>query len=158
ILDATNDRLVDTLDLSIPPGPTERATGAALTAPYLSVPYPYERAGVATNANTKPGTPSAGADPTPDNYQLTIIGGFTDGFYFYPIIVNGNTATIQLHHNLLGYGKSYYVLIDPGLLTTLDGAFKGIADRKSWRFSTRTKAQAPRANAERITVSPDGTG
>ena len=158
ILDATNDRLVDTLDLSIPPGPTERATGAALTAPYLSVPYPYERAGVATNANTKPGTPSAGADPTPDNYQLTIIGGFTDGFHFYPIIVNGNTATIQLHHNLLGYGKSYYVLIDPGLLTTLDGAFKGIADRKSWRFSTRTKAQAPRANAERITVSPDGTG
>src|SRR5215813_12881262 len=60
IFDATNDRLVDTLDLSIPPGPTERATGAALTAPYLSVPYPYERAGVATNANTKPGTPSAG--------------------------------------------------------------------------------------------------
>ena len=63
---------------------------------------------VPTNANTKPGTPSAGAEPTPDTYQLTIIGGFTDGFHFYPIIVSGNTATIQLHHNLLEYGK--YVL------------------------------------------------
>jgi hypothetical protein len=36
IYDAANDRLVDQLDLSIPAGPTERATGAALTAPYLA--------------------------------------------------------------------------------------------------------------------------
>jgi hypothetical protein len=69
IFDAANDRLVDTLDLSIPPGPTERATGAALSAPYLALPYPYERGVgpmVPTNANTKPGTPSAGAEPTPN--------------------------------------------------------------------------------------------
>jgi len=101
IYDAANNRLVDQLDLSIPPGPTERATGAATTAPYLATPYNYERSNVPTNANTKPGTPSAGAEPTPNNYQLTIIGGFTDGFHLYPIIVSGNTATIQLHHNLL---------------------------------------------------------
>src|SRR5216117_1138676 len=59
IYDAANNRLVDTLDLSIPPGPTERATGPALSAPYLAFPYPYERSLVPTNANTKPGTPSA---------------------------------------------------------------------------------------------------
>jgi hypothetical protein len=100
IYDAANDRLVDQLDLSIPAGPTERATGAALTAPYMAFPYPYaQRRVIPTNANTKPGTPSAGAEPTPDSYQLTIIGGFTDGFHFYPIVVSGNTATIQLHHN-----------------------------------------------------------
>ena len=162
IYDAANNRLVDQLDLSIPPGPTERATGAALSAPYLAFPYPYERGMVPivpivpTNANTKPGTPSAGAEAAPDTYQLTIIGGFTDGFHFYPIIVNGYTATIQLHHNLLEYGKSYYVLIDPGVLTVADDGFKGITDKQSWRFAT--KKNAPRRDTDRVTVSADGKG
>jgi len=156
IYDAANDRLVDQLDLSIPPGPTERATGAATTAPYLASPYDYERSKIPTNANTRPGTPSAGAERTPDSYQLTIIGGFTDGFHFYPIIVGGNTATIQLHHNLLEYGKAYYVLIDPGLLTLASGEFKGITDKQSWRFAT--KARGPRADAEKLIVSADGKG
>src|SRR5580765_7019802 len=43
VYDASNDRLVDQLDLSIPPGPTERATGPATTAPYLASPYNYDR-------------------------------------------------------------------------------------------------------------------
>ncbi|HYW74872.1 MAG TPA: pectinesterase family protein [Pyrinomonadaceae bacterium] len=156
VFEATTDRLVDTLDLSVPAGPTERATGGALTAPYLSEPYNYDRNVVRTNGNTIPGTPSAGAVPTQHTYQLTIIGGFTDGFHFYPIIVSGNTATIQLHHNLLEYGKSYYVLIDPEVLTMPDGSFKGITDEHAWRFST--KAKPPRADAETLTVSADGTG
>jgi len=153
IYDAANDRLVDQLDLSIPPGPTERAAGAATTAPYL-VTYNYERSTIPTNANTKPGTPSAGAEATPNNYQLTIIGGFTDGFHFYPIIVSGNTATIQLHHNLLEYGKSYYVSVDPGVLTA--NGFNGTSDKQSWRFTTKTKG--PKRDAERVTVSADGQG
>ena len=156
VYEAANDRLVDTLDLSIPPGPTERATGAALTAPYLATPYNYQRKKVPTNADTKAGTPSAGAEPTSDKYQLTIIGGFTDGFHFYPIIVSGNTATIQLHHNLLQYGKSYYVTIDDGVLNVSDGSFKGITDKQSWRFAT--KARATRVNAGAIIVSADGSG
>src|SRR5215471_6576515 len=156
VYDATNDRLVDTLDLSIPAGPTERATGAALTAPYLTTPYNYERSVIPTNANTKPGTPSAGAEPPPANYQLTIIGGFTDGFHFYPIIVSGNTATIQLHHNLLEYGKTYYVLVDSGVLKVAVDGFKGITDKQSWRFTTRPKG--PRPDADRISVSADGQG
>ncbi|HSS19783.1 MAG TPA: pectinesterase family protein [Pyrinomonadaceae bacterium] len=154
IYDAANDRLVDELDLSIPAGPTERATGAALTAPYLAIPYSYERGVVPTNANTKPGTASASAEPTPNRYQLTIIGGFTDGFHFYPIMASGNTATIQLHHNLLEYGKSYYVLVDAEVLAGSE--FKGINDKQSWRFTTRSKG--PRAGAEKITVSADGKG
>jgi pectinesterase len=155
LYDAANDRLVDQLDLSIPAGPTERATGAALTAPYMAPPYPYEpRRVVPTNANTKPGTPSAGAEPTPDSYQLTIIGGFTDGFHFYPVIVNGNTATIQLHHNLLEYGKTYYVMIDSNVLKVSE--FHGINDKQSWRFTTKAKGPAP--NAEKVTVSADGKG
>ena len=156
VYDASNDRLVDQLDLSIPPGPTERATGAATTAPYLAVPYNYARATVPTNANTRPGTPSAGAVSTPDSYQLTIIGGFTDGFHFYPIIVSGNTATIQLHHNLLEYGKSYYVMIDAGVLSVPNGEFKGITDKQAWRVAT--KIRGPQVGAETITVSTDGSG
>jgi len=157
IYEAANDRLVDQLDLSIPAGPTERATGAALTAPYMAPPYPYEpRRVIPTNANTKPGTPSAGAEPTTDNYQLTIIGGFTDGFHFYPIIVSGNTATIQLHHNMLEYGKTYYVMIDAGVLKAAGSEFRGTDDKQSWRFTT--KAKGPRADAEKVTVSADGKG
>jgi pectinesterase len=157
VYDAANDRLVDELDLSIPAGPTERASGAALTAPYMSFPYPYEqRRVIPTNANTKPGTPSAGAAPTLDKYQLTIIGGFTDGFHFYPIIVSGNTVTIQLHHNLLAYGKSYYVLIDPGVLIVAGEGFEGINDKQSWRFATKTKG--PGAGVAKIVVSADGKG
>ncbi|HWP53871.1 MAG TPA: pectinesterase family protein [Pyrinomonadaceae bacterium] len=157
IYDAANDRLVDQVDLSIPAGPTERATGAALTAPYMAFPYPYEpRRVIPTNANTKPGTPSAGAEPTPDSYQLTIIGGFTDGFHFYPIIVSANTATIQLHHNLLEYGKTYYVMIDSSVLNITGSEFRGINDKQSWRFAT--KAKGPRADAEKVTVSADGKG
>jgi pectin methylesterase-like acyl-CoA thioesterase len=156
VYDAANDRLVDMLDLSIPAGPTERATGAALTAPYLTTPYNYERSVIPTNANTKPGTPSAGAEPPPANYQLTIIGGFSDGFHFYPVMVNGNTATIQLHHNLLEYGKTYYVLIDSGVLKVGTDGFRGITDKQSWRFTTRPKG--PRPDADRVTVSADGQG
>src|SRR2546423_2934686 len=98
IYDAANDWLVDQLHLSIPPGPTERATGAATTAPYLATPYNYERSTVPTNANTKSGTSSAGAEPTSDNYQLTIIGGFPYGFHLFSIIVNGHTAAVHFHH------------------------------------------------------------
>jgi hypothetical protein len=152
IFDASNDRLVDTLDLSIPAGPSERSAGPY--PPYLATPYDYTGPR-RTNADTKPGTPSAGAAPVPGNYQLTIIGGFTDGFHFHPVIVHDKTATIYPHNNLLEYGKSYYVQVDDGVLTVPDGSFHGVAG-KAWRFST--KARGPRADAGRVVVSADGSG
>ena len=159
IYDAANDRLVDELNMSIPPGPTERATGAALTAPYIATPYPYaELPKGRTNANTKAGTPTAGAEPTPDNYQLTIIGGFTDGFHFYPVIVDGNTAIIQLHHNLLEYGKTYYVEIDAEVFPSPGSGFTGISGKQAWRFSTKPTSEMPDADATRLVVSADGSG
>jgi hypothetical protein len=81
------------------------------------------------------GTPSAGAVPTSNEYQLTIIGGFTDGFHFYPITINGNTATIHPHHDLLEYGKTYYVAVDKEVLSVPKDGFQGITG-KLWRFST----------------------
>ena len=103
IFDARSGACVDSLDLSLPAGLTEsRSYGPECD--YTSVPYDYTRTFVPTNRNTLPGTPSGTAEPTPRDMQLTIIGGFTDGFRFHPVIIHGNVATIYPHNNLLEYG------------------------------------------------------
>jgi hypothetical protein len=86
IYDAADDKLIDTLDLSIPAGPAAaggRGGAAVPAAPMTPMPYVYVLGRRATNANTVPGTPSGVAVPTPATSQLTIIGGFTDAFHFY---------------------------------------------------------------------------
>lgn len=155
IFDASDDRLVDMLDLSIPAGPAKPVDPAIRAKNYLAFPYPYERTKRATNADTKPGTGSAGAEPTSDAYQLTIIGGFTDGFHFYPVTIDGNTATIHPHHDLLAYGKTYYVQIEPEVFDVKD--FAGVKG-KTWTFSTKPVSKAPKPDATRLTVSVDGSG
>jgi pectinesterase len=153
IYDAADNRLVDLLDLSIPPGPTTPTPSPDAT--YTPVPYEYVSAPF-TNANKKPGTPSGVALPTSDKYQLTIIGGFTDAFHFYPVIIHGRKATIYTHNNLLEYGKSYYITIDPGVLTLKEGGFAGITGNTGWRFTTGKLP--PPADSTRLVVSADGTG
>jgi pectinesterase len=153
IYDAANNRLIDLLDLSIPAGPTASTPSPGAT--YSPVPYEYAT-GHFTNANTRPGTPSGVALPTPFNYQLTIIGGFTDGFHFYPVIIHDSTATIYLHNNMLEYGKTYYVQIDPGVLTLNDNSFPGIKGTAEWTFTT--KLSPPSIDAGRLVVSDDGSG
>lgn len=151
IFDAQSGECVDSLDLSIPAGLTEsRRYGPECD--YAKVPYDYSRDFVATNKNTLPGTPSGTAEPTPRDMQLTIIGGFTDGFRFHPVIIHGNTATIYPHNNLLEYGHSYYVTIDPGVLNC--GGFAGIR-KGEWKFSTKP---AGPADARHLTVAADGSG
>jgi len=155
IFDAADDRLVDALDMSIPPGPTKPVDPAIRAKNYLAFPYRYERNSRPTNVNTKPGTPSAGAVPTSNAYQLTIIGGFTDGFHFYPITVKENTATIHPHNDLLQYGKTYYVQIDREVFSNSD--FAGISG-KAWTFTTKPLSKAPRPNATHLVVNADGSG
>ncbi|MGA7160238.1 MAG: pectinesterase family protein [Bacteroidota bacterium] len=152
IYDSADNRLVDLLDLSIPPGPE---TGGKTSASYTPNPYEYI-SGHFTNANTKPGTPSGDALPTPATYQLTIIGGFTDAFHFYPVIIHGKVATLYPHNNLLEYNKTYYVQIDFGVLTLSDNSFAGIAGKTGWTF--KTKKVPPRTNAEQLVVCGDGSG
>jgi hypothetical protein len=155
VYDASNDSLVDMLDLSIPPGPTESVDHKGANPPYLSSPYQYESTNY-TNANTKPGTPSGGALPNPNNYQLNIIGRFTDAFHFYPIIIHDSTATIYLHNNLLEYNKTYYVLMDSGVISTNNATFSGIKGKSEWVFTT--KKSPPQITTDVIVVSGDGTG
>jgi pectin methylesterase-like acyl-CoA thioesterase len=152
IYDSADDRLVDTLDLGIPPGPTAGPGALAGRVPYSPVPYEYTPGRRATNADTVPGTPSGVAAPTPPTSQLTIIGGFTDAFHFYPVIIHGNVASIYPHNNLLTYGRTYYVQIDPGVLTGL----VGVSGKRGWTFSTKTRG--PAADSTRLVVAADGTG
>ncbi|MDR1673490.1 MAG: carbohydrate esterase [Bacteroidales bacterium] len=154
IFDVQTGKAVDSLDLSIPAGPIATDQARRQNAVYTPVPYPYETTSF-TNANTRPGTPSGKAERDTSRYQLTIIGRFTDGFHFYPIIVQENTAVIYLHHNLLEYGKTYAVAIDEGVLTTESGSFSGLR-RQEWTFSTKAKTVA--GNVRKLVVSNDGTG
>lgn len=153
VFDAVTDVLVDEIDMSIPAGPTESLINPEAT--YTKIPYEYI-SGKFTNANTKPGTPSGTALPNNKPYQLTIIGGFTDAFHFYPIILHENTATIYLHHNLLEYNKSYYVLMDSTVINTTDNSFKGIQDKKAWHFNTRKNA--PILSKKTLIVDHNGKG
>ena len=153
VYDAADNRLVDVLDLSIPPGPTTPDTTKGAT--YTPIPYEYSNLR-ATNTNTQAGTPSGMALPTSNEYQLTIIGGFSDAFHFYPVTIDSNKASIHLHHNLLEYGKTYYVEIDSNVFVLPNSKFEGMKGSNSWKFST--KAQAPALNSERLVVSADGSG
>ena len=80
---------------------------------------------------------------------MTIIGGFTDAFHFYPVIVRGNIATIYPHNDLLTYGRTYYVQIDPGVLTLPDGGFTGVRGKRGWTFSTKPRRAGGRCDAPR---------
>ncbi len=88
------------------------------------------------------------------NAQSKAIGPTT--FNYFPILTSGDTATISLHKPL-AYGKSYYVLVEPGVLTDAGNApFAGVADPKVLRFTTRPLGPPP--GTTQLTVAADGTG
>ena len=150
VYDKKTGRLVDRLDMSIPAGPTKGQPNHP-AAQYTPVPYRYRSQDI-TNRNTKAGTPSGVNAWDTGRYHLDIIGGFSDGFHFYPIIAHGRQLTIYLHHNMLEYGHEYYVTIDKGVVEGFDG-MKG---KKAWTF--RTKETAPDRSQRLLTVSADGKG
>jgi len=150
VFETGTNKQIDCLDLSIPAGPTQGQSNAG--AIYTPVPYEYKETN-STNANTIPGTPSGMNKRDTSDYQLNIIGHFTDGFHFYPVIAHGNTATIYLHNNLLEYGKSYYVTIDKEAVSA--AGFKGFTKKNAWRFAT--KESGPDKDLHKFVVSADGT-
>ena len=147
IYDLTARCEADCLDLSLPAGPTVSQPNNP-SAIYTPVPYTY-RTGHITNRNTLPGTPSGAAAKSADigRYQLTIIGGFSDGFHFYPMLVRGREAVIYLHHNVLEYGHQYEVRMDKDVFPKLG--------RLRWRFTT--KVEKPKAEGRIVDVNADGT-
>jgi len=87
-------------------------------------------------------------------YQTNVIGGMD--FYFFPVLVRGNTATFYLHANRLEYNRTYLVTMDPGVLVPRDSVFLGFNTSTAWRFSTKTRG--PPEGATTVTVSADGSG
>ena len=150
VYDKQTGRLVDRLDMSIPAGPTEPQPSNPL-ARYTPVPYQYKVQHV-TNRNTKAGTPSGANAWDNSRYQLDIIGGFSDGFHFYPVITKGRQVTIYLHHNMLEYGHEYYVTIDKEVIE----GFGGLKGKRGWTF--KTKEKGPDERQRLLTVAADGTG
>ena len=150
VYDKKTGKLVDRLDMSIPAGPT-KSQPKNPAAQYTPIPYTYKSQHI-TNRNTKAGTPSGVNAWDTGHYQLDIIGGFSDGFHFYPIIAKDKKLTIYLHHNMLEYGHEYYVTIDKGVIEGCNG----IKGKNAWSFSTKTKS--PDANRRQLTVSADGKG
>lgn len=88
--------------------------------------------------------------------QQRQIGGASVAFNYYPVTINGNTASIYLHQKL-EYNQTYYVTIDPGVITDAsDAPFAGISDPNVWRFTT--KVAAPAAGTKRLTVASNSSG
>ena len=134
------NKLVDTLDLAIPssPNPTGR------------VPPPPKGETRAADASPKVSDVTVKAAA----YQTDYIQGVD--FRFFPIIVHGNTATIFPHHNVLKYGRTYSVKIEPSVLVTAAGGLNGFKSNSAWTFTT--KAAAPPAGTPRVVVAADGSG
>lgn len=88
------------------------------------------------------------------NPQTKTVGGTL--FRYLPILINGNTASIYLH-NQLAYNKTYYVVMDTGVLTDLANVpYVGFSNANTFRFTT--KAAAPTANSSVLTVNANGSG
>lgn len=88
--------------------------------------------------------------------QNKTIGGVTN-FNYYAMTVDGSTVTIYPRNGVLAYGKTYYVTVDAGVFVDASGgSFAGIADKTTWRFST--KASGPALGSTELTVAADGSG
>ena len=72
-----------------------------------------------------------------------------------PAFVDGNEAIFVLPSAGLQYGHTYYVTIDPGVVTGPQGEELSVDDPNAWRFTVADSAPANPAN---LRVALDGTG
>jgi pectin methylesterase-like acyl-CoA thioesterase len=83
------------------------------------------------------------------------IGGLSD-FKYYPVVISGSQAFIYPRNGALGYNRTYYITIDPGVFKSGAGTYAGISQPTAWRFTT--KAGAPAAGTTRLLVDAAGAG
>lgn len=145
IYDASNDLLVDELDLSISPGPKNTRT----PAPYDKFIYNYMPDSLYTVNKTDLDTTHL--------YQTNYIGGTkqVDAYHFYPVLIDGNSAMIYPHNNRLSYNKTYYIVIEKGVFS-LENNQPFQINKKQWQI--QTKKTPPAKDSKKITVSADGSG
>lgn len=94
-------------------------------------------------------------DLTDPSTQVRTVGDAVDDageprlLRYFPVIVDGGTISICPHRQL-GYGQTYYVTVDPGVLA----GFQGIRDQAAWRF--RTRSAPPPSGVSTLRVATDG--
>ncbi len=91
-------------------------------------------------------------DTTPSPLTAIQPIGGVPNFKYYPVTVDGNTASIHLRNGALAYHTTYYVLMDAGVFA----GDAGIIRPTEWRFTT--KAEAPATGSTQLTIAADGTG
>ncbi|MGQ7944607.1 pectinesterase family protein [Flavobacterium sp. WC2509] len=145
IYDASNNTLVDELDLSIAPGPKNTRT----PAPYDKFVYSYMPDSTYTSHKEDLNTAH--------KYHLNYVGGAKpiDTYHFYPVLIDGNTALIYPHNNHLTYNKTYYIVVDSGVFSFANGQPFQI-EKNRWQF--QTKKMPPAKDSKKIIVSADGKG
>jgi len=109
---ASDDVLVDSIDVSTAPSSTDTQTVLART-------------------NLEIDALGLGAMPDGATWARYV--------WYRPVTVKGSTATVKLHSNKLDFGTTYYVTMESGVLAgTIKGAnFAGIAKADNWKFTTR---------------------
>jgi pectin methylesterase-like acyl-CoA thioesterase len=136
IFDAAANAEVDTIDLT-PPPPAPAPPSAPGRGP-------------AGGPDAARMPPELAAPP-----RIKSIGGLKN-YHYYPVIVAGDTAEIFPAPSALGYGKTYYVTIDPGVFRDGQKDITPTLTPTSWRFTTKPAFPAP--GGARITVAFDSTG
>ena len=156
IYDAADDRLVDTLDLSIPPGPTAGPGATGGRVPYTPVPYEVH-AGPACDQrrhgsrHAVRGRGANAGDFAVDDHRwlhrrVSLLSGDRPRQHGDDLSAS---QPADLRPELLRAD-------DPGVLALPGGGFTGMTGKRGWTFST--KAAAPPANTARVVVAADGSG
>lgn len=109
---ASDDVLVDSIDVSNAPSSTDTQTVLART-------------------NLEIDALGLGAMPDGATWARYV--------WYRPVSVKGSTASVKLHSNKLDFGTAYYVTMDASVLSgTIKGAaFAGITKADGWKFTTR---------------------
>ena len=125
---ASDDALVDSLDLSNAPSATDTQT-------------------VLPRTNLEIDALGLGAMPDGATFARYV--------WYRPVSIVGSTAWIRLRNNKLDFSTTYYVTIDSGVLVgTIKGvAFAGVSKADAWKFTTRA---AP-ASFTSVSVDDTGT-
>jgi pectin methylesterase-like acyl-CoA thioesterase len=135
------------------PGATDLCPDPTLHVRFSGKPRLGTRGKVQVFDVANPGTPVASVDLS----QSTITDTRGGSTFTLPIgaYVDGNEAIFTLPARGLGYGKTFYVTVESGALTTPQGTAWGITDTETWRFTT---VDAQPAAADTLRVALDGSG
>ena len=94
---------------------------------------------VAASAETQTAVPRTNTEIDALGSAVTSIAGRFRWVYYTPVVIERNRVTIKLHDGRLAHDETYYVTVDPGVLTgTVRGKpFNGVSDPSAWTFATR---------------------